>query len=432
MFFLNPTYLWVLLGLLVPLAIHLWSKKEGKTIKVGSTKLLSESDSKQSRSIQLNELFLLLLRMLLIGVLVFLMAGFGIKKKAATIPITYIVEPSLLDDDRIQMIIDTMDTGESLRLLQSGFPELDTDQTAIENNNTSNYWQLAKEMETLQTDSIVVFTKAFINGIKGRRPETNKNVAWISLESEEVSKKVLKAIKKEDSLQVLSMISDQDQLSFKKAFIATDDKRLRFNEANDSVMIPLNGKEESVILTSELPTKVVLFYEDSLATQKTYIEASLNAISKYLNKQIDIEIVQDREGLDTDAFDLVVWLSSAVVPNTSTRMLVYQPDDLADNIIEAGPSNRIFYLTETLNTENSIDRNVSEQLLKLFDFHQDIEAEINEYDKRTIDISELQPVATNLVTGKKQFKLFDVSKWLWLLLGALLVMERGVAKFRKQ
>ncbi|AXT50416.1 hypothetical protein D1818_06075 [Aquimarina sp. BL5] len=432
MFFLNPTYLWALLGLLVPLAIHLWSKKEGKTIKVGSTKLLSESDSKQSRSIQLNELFLLLLRMLLIGVLVFLMAGFGIKKKATTIPIIYIVEPSLLDDDRIQTIIDTIETGESLRLLESGFPELDTDQTAIENNNTPNYWQLAKEMETLQTDSIVVFTKAFINGIKGKRPETNKNVAWISLESEEVSKKVLKAIKKEDSLQVLSMISDQDQLSFKKAFIATDDKRLRFNEANDSVMIPLNGKEESVILTSELPTKVVLFYEDSLATQKTYIEASLNVISKYLNKQIDIEIVQDREGLDTDAFDLVVWLSSAVVPNTSTRMLVYQPDDLADNIIEAGSSNRIFYLTETLNTENSIDRNVSEQLLKLFDFHQDIETEINEYDKRTIDISELQPVATNLVSGKKQFKLFDVSKWLWLLLGALLVMERSVAKFRKQ
>jgi len=432
MFFLNPTYLWALLGLLVPLAIHLWSKKEGKTIKVGSTKLLSESDSKQSRSIQLNELFLLLLRMLLIGVLVFLMAGFGIKKKAATIPITYVIEPSLLDDDRIQTIIDTIDTAESLRLLESGFPELDTDQTAIENNNTPNYWQLAKEMEILQTDSIVVFTKAFINGIKGKRPETNKNAAWISLESEEVSKKVLEAIKKEDSLQVLSMISDQDQLSFKKAFIATDDKRLRFNEANDSVMIPLNGKEESVILTSELPTKVVLFYEDSLATQKTYIEASLNVISKYLNKQIDIEIVQDREGLDTDAFDLVVWLSSAVVPNTSTRMLVYQPDDLADNIIEAGSSNRIFYLTETLNTENSIDRNVSEQLLKLFDFHQDIEAEINEYDKRTIDISELQPVTTNLVTGKKQFKLFDVSKWLWLLLGALLVMERGVAKFRKQ
>ncbi|WP_299212240.1 BatA domain-containing protein [uncultured Aquimarina sp.] len=432
MFFLNPTYLWALAGLLVPLAIHLWSKKEGKTIKVGSTKLLSESDSKQSRSIQLNEFFLLVVRMLLISVLVLLIAGFQIKKKAATIPITYMVEPSLLDDERIQTIIDTIDTGASLRLLESGFPELDTDQTAIESNTTPDYWQLAKEMETLQTDSIVVFTKAFINGIKGRRPETNKNIAWVSLDSEESSKKALKAIKKEDSLQVLSMISDQDQLFFTKAFIAANDKRLKFNETNDSVIFPFNGKEESVSLTVEVPTKVLLFYEDSLASQKTYIEASLKAISKYLHKQIDIETVQNKEGIDADAFDLVVWLSSAVVPNTSTKMLVFQPDDLANNIIEEGISNRIFYLTEALTTENSIDRNVSEQLLKLFDFHQDIQAEINEYDKRTIDISELQPAAASLATGKKQFKLFDISKWLWLLLGALLVMERSVAKFRKQ
>ncbi|MFD2561274.1 BatA domain-containing protein [Aquimarina rubra] len=431
MFFLNPTYLWALLGLLVPLAIHLWSKKEGKTIKVGSTKLLSESDSKQSRSIQLNEFLLLVVRMLLIGVLVLLIAGFQIKKKAATIPIIYMVEPLLLDDERIQTIIDTINTGASLRLLESGFPELDKDQFDS-NNKTPNYWQLAKEMETLQTDSIVVFTKAFINGIKGRRPNTNQNIAWVSLDSKELSKKALKAVKKEDSLQVLSMISDQDQLFFKKAFIATDDKRLRFNEANDSVTFPLNGKEESLSLTSELPTKVVLFYEDSLVTQKTYIEASLKAISKYLNRQIDIETVQNIDGIDYAVFDLVVWLSSDVVPNTPTKMLVYQPDNLANNIIEAGSSNRIFYLTEALTTANSIDRNLSEQLLKLFDFHQDIQDRVNEYDKRTIDIAELKPITASLATDKKQFELFDISTWLWLLLGALLVMERSVAKFRKQ
>ncbi len=431
MFFLNPTYLWALLGLLVPLAIHLWSKKEGKTIKVGSTKLLSESDSKQSRSIQLNEFFLLVVRMLLIGVLVLLIAGFQIKKKASTIPITYMVGPSLLDDDRIQIIIDTIDTGASLRLLESGFPELDKDQFDS-NNTTPNYWQLAKEMETLQTDSIVVFTKASINGIKGRRPETNKNIAWVSLDSEESIKKALKAIKKEDSLQVLSMISDQDQLFFKKAFMVINDKRLKFNEANDSVTFPLNGKEESLSLTSELPTKVVLFYEDSLVTQKTYIEASLKAISKYLNRQIDIETVQNIEGIDYAVFDLVVWLSSAIVPNTSTKLLVYQPDDLANNIIEAGTSNRIFYLTEALTTANSIDRNLSEQLLRLFDFHQNIQDKVNEYDKRTMDIAELQPITASLATDIKQFELFDISTWLWLLLGALLVMERSVAKFRKQ
>ena len=53
MSFLNPTYLWALLGLLIPIAIHLWSKKEGKTVKIGSIELLRESDSKQTSIIKI-------------------------------------------------------------------------------------------------------------------------------------------------------------------------------------------------------------------------------------------------------------------------------------------------------------------------------------------------------------------------------------------
>ncbi|MEP0086438.1 MAG: BatA domain-containing protein, partial [Maribacter dokdonensis] len=74
MSFAHPSYLWALLGLLVPIAIHLWSKKEAKTIKIGSVQWLSESKSKQSSSIQLNEWWLLVLRMGIISLLVLLMA----------------------------------------------------------------------------------------------------------------------------------------------------------------------------------------------------------------------------------------------------------------------------------------------------------------------------------------------------------------------
>ena len=74
MSFAHPSYLWALLGLLVPIAIHLWSKKEAKTIKIGSVQLLSESKSRQSSSIQLNEWWLLLLRIGIISLLVVLLA----------------------------------------------------------------------------------------------------------------------------------------------------------------------------------------------------------------------------------------------------------------------------------------------------------------------------------------------------------------------
>ncbi|MEQ9166083.1 MAG: BatA domain-containing protein, partial [Fulvivirga sp.] len=59
--FANSTYLFALLGFLIPIAIHLWNKKEAKVIKVGSIQFVPTQDSNQSKSIQLNEVFLLLL-----------------------------------------------------------------------------------------------------------------------------------------------------------------------------------------------------------------------------------------------------------------------------------------------------------------------------------------------------------------------------------
>jgi hypothetical protein len=160
MIFLNPAYLWALLGLAVPVAIHLWSRKEGRTIKIGSTKLLRESDPKQSSSIHLNELWLLFLRMLALTVLVLILAEPRLKQKSDPVPVTYLVENSLLSYEQVTSILDTVNSDASIRLLEPGFPEYDNDYLA-EDPVTPNYWQLAKEMEELETDSIVVFTNAF-------------------------------------------------------------------------------------------------------------------------------------------------------------------------------------------------------------------------------------------------------------------------------
>ena len=74
MVFLNPLFLWTLLGLSIPVAIHFWSKKKVKTIKIGSTRLLKELNPKQTRSISLHQWFLLLLRMLILGLIAFILA----------------------------------------------------------------------------------------------------------------------------------------------------------------------------------------------------------------------------------------------------------------------------------------------------------------------------------------------------------------------
>ncbi|MEJ0032271.1 MAG: BatA domain-containing protein [Bacteroidota bacterium] len=75
MTFVNPSYLWALASLAIPIAIHLLSRKEGKVIRVGSLRHVEESNTSQFKSIRLNEILLLLLRCLMISLVVLFMSG---------------------------------------------------------------------------------------------------------------------------------------------------------------------------------------------------------------------------------------------------------------------------------------------------------------------------------------------------------------------
>ncbi|GAA0730101.1 hypothetical protein GCM10009430_41000 [Aquimarina litoralis] len=429
MSFLYPTYLWSLLGLIIPIVIHFWSKREGKTIKVGSTKLLSESDSKQSKSIQLNEIFLLMLRMLLLGVLVLLISGIRINKKETTVPITYLFEPSLLKHDRVLNILDTIDEGESLRLLASAFPLIDKDQLDLDQKSTPNYWQLAKEMENLKTDSVVVFNSAFISGLKGARPTIHKNINWISIDRKESNKYALRAIRKEDTTQVLMLRSNSDQLTFAKEKVSN--KNLEFSKNSDSIVFTKNDLQQRVPVSNFSVKKVALFYDESLLDQKRLIKASLQAIAKYTDRTIEIKEFTNTKDTIT-GFDLIIWLSTDPSPNTNSKLLVLKPDEYAKRSIETTGASKVFYLTELLTVERSIDQHFSEQLLDVLDDYQDIKNDIIEHDNRVIEVSEITTLVTSKQTIKKQFALLDISKWLWLVFGTLLIAERCIAKYRKQ
>ncbi|MBB6238121.1 hypothetical protein HDC90_002750 [Pedobacter sp. AK013] len=80
MHFLSPIGLLALAGLIVPLIIHLWNVKQGKTIKIGSIALLGESSRASSKSFKINDWLLLLLRCLLLALLALLLARPYLKK----------------------------------------------------------------------------------------------------------------------------------------------------------------------------------------------------------------------------------------------------------------------------------------------------------------------------------------------------------------
>ena len=65
--FLYPIGLLALASVLIPIIIHLWNVKQGKTLKIGSIALLGESARASSKSYKINDLLLFILRCLLLA-----------------------------------------------------------------------------------------------------------------------------------------------------------------------------------------------------------------------------------------------------------------------------------------------------------------------------------------------------------------------------
>src|SRR6187401_594471 len=80
MLFANPIWLWALAGLLIPIGIHLLSRKEGQVIRIGSLRHLQETNTQQFKGIRLNEIVLLILRCTLIILFVLLMSGLSFER----------------------------------------------------------------------------------------------------------------------------------------------------------------------------------------------------------------------------------------------------------------------------------------------------------------------------------------------------------------
>lgn len=418
MFFLNPSFLWALLGLSVPVAIHLWSKKEGKTIKVGSLKFLQESDSQKSSSIKLNEFWLLLLRMLLITILVFILAEPRLYYKSENSPITYLVEKSLLSSSKVRSLADSLNNTAEVRFLETDFPEYQPEIVKDTLSESPNYWKLAKEMETLKTDSVVVFTNAFVSGVKGKRPEISKNINWINLNAGSSKTNLVGAFKRGDEIERISVISDAEGFKFQK-----EKQNLNTSEIES---------EFRNIPVVELDTlQVQIYAEEEFQAESKYIKASFLALEKYLEHPIEI-LNFEEENFNSNSEEILIWLSEKPAPKTEGKVLVFRKDSLANSLIEQGNSKNEYYLTGELNSENIVEDYFAEQLLEILNLYPEINKEAVKYDVRMMDLALLKPTFGEASESPKNRDGRDISKYLWILLIILILSERALARVRKQ
>ena len=423
MVFANPSYLWALLGLLVPLAIHLWSKKEAKTIKIGSIQLLDESNSRQSSSIQLNEWLLLLLRMFIIALIVLLMAGPQWRTKGNQKQITYIVEASIANEASISSVLDSLQEDSPVFLLKNGFPEWEDDADYQSDKEQPNYWQLVQKMDSLRSDSIVVFTKALVKGVKSMRPNTQKKIHWVVMELEETQDRPLLAFNRESGVELITTSSNGRTTKIYKKVLDEG-----FNISNDSLRL-LSEEPQTVPLKTLDTLQINLYVEEGFEREGKYIEASFSALSTFLKREI---VIHKEDEPTNNQADLNIWLHNEPKNDSEGKWLVYQENPLAKQLIASGPRENLFYLTSRLNPKNTVDQHLPEQLLAILGLDNDLKAVVANADARQLDEAELKPNYVEPKRKRERATLLDISLWVFYILAGLMIVERLMSNYKKQ
>lgn len=264
----------------------------------------------------------------------------------------------------------------------------------------------------------MVFTNAFVSGIKGKRPEISKNIHWINLNPGTVKTNLVGAIKRGEEIERISVISDTEEFKFQK-----EKQNLSTSEIEtEFVNIPV----------VELDTlRVQIYSEEEFRSENKYIKASFLALGKYLEQPIEI-INFEEENFNSNSGEILIWLSEEPSPKTEGKVVKFRRDSLANSIIEPGNFENEYHLTGQLNSENIVEEHLAEQLLEMFNLYTEINKEAEKYDFRVMNLALLKPNFGEASESTKNRNGRDISKYLWILLSILILSERALSRYRKQ
>lgn len=161
--FAAPVWLAALGALAVPLAIHLWSHRARRPIRVGSIRLLTGMPPAARRAVRLRDPWLLALRLALLAALALSLADPYWAPRSRRAGTWALLSEEALSD---RALIDSLrDAGAELRLLDEGSP---------------NYWSWLAEADRLAPPGtrFLVAAPLVADRFRGSRPAISAPVTW--------------------------------------------------------------------------------------------------------------------------------------------------------------------------------------------------------------------------------------------------------------
>jgi hypothetical protein len=368
--FVNPIWLWGLAGLLIPIGIHLLSRKAGNVIRFGSVRHLDNTNTRRFKSIQLNESALLILRCLIIICLVFLLSGlhfdsFGKKSK------WLLIDKGLGSEQKFVILIDSLAAnGFEIRSFSSGFPLLKD--SAITERKT-DYWTLLDELRTKPIEQAIVLANNYITGFKGKRTILPDHVQWLSKDPDSNNYVANAVESSNDSIAIRIGKSDEVKTSFLTYKIGRSD-------ANFAPGL------NSVTVESPDTISLAIVYDSAFAYDKNITLAALEAIQKKTPATLTVETLRRDLYSQGAGTDWVVWLCNTQFTGTNKNRICLSESVNEDLLVLTSNVNGVFHwrLTKRLNEEIALRDHLAIQLALILAPTERYNDRIDESDRRIL------------------------------------------------
>jgi hypothetical protein len=346
----NPSALLALFGLLVPLVIHLWNRRPGREVAVGSLRWLAAGANRRLRNLRLEQLWLLLLRGALLAALALAVAGLAWRQALPAGRGQVLVSPALAGTGSLAAVQPGIDSlrrrGYVLRWLSRGLPLIAAaawradslgqrpNSLFIDNEATIagfNWARIRQAADTFAGQPLRVFTPATLRGAEGTHPKLPSNVTWQPVPLAAESTWLQAATGTTDSLRLLLGHSTERQTTFQTVRVARPGAGQRLAEAGipalryglvkngqpqlrPLAMAPADsGQAAPAVPVRPAALRVWVYAAPAYAADARYLRAALRAAGLGLPGRLDLTVAPTLP--DTAAPpDWLFWLSGAPVP----------------------------------------------------------------------------------------------------------------------
>ncbi|PWK78432.1 putative membrane protein (TIGR02226 family) [Mucilaginibacter oryzae] len=344
--FLNPIWLFAIAAVSIPVIIHLWNIKSGKTLKVGSIALISAAAKKSSRSLLVTNKLLLAVRCLLLILLALLLSIPVWKKETNTSNARgwlLIPRENLTESYRkLKPQIDSLTRmGYLFHYFNEGFTAAEMGKALADTSKQSpadeDYWVLINKLNRQIPAGLPVYliTPNGINHFKGDRPSTALNIKWKTYTPDDsTSSWIADAwFTGEKNIQVLQGHSKPGGTNFTRHIInsAVDhnaDFRLRTLDGKAYISLKKGDTSDVIIDTTAIKLTV---YTDRYAVDAAYVGAALQALGSFSGRKTVIKQFKTPNEI-TAGQNWLFWLSDQKLPSAiakkTTNVLIYAPGNV--------------------------------------------------------------------------------------------------------